>query len=473
MKKINEEGITLIALVVTIIVLFILAGVTIATLTGENGISTKSIISKENSEKSALIEEIKLRIIEEQTEKQGNIDNNTIECILKGYGEINGDKLRITGKNYEINIKDIWYQYEGNKSYEGKTISILGDSISTLKGYIPTQNRARYVQTQEEATGGLIYMDYNTTYWGGLIEDFKMKLGINESWAGSRVSNTATTNSGDVGPDRAISSMTRITALGDNGIPDVILFYGGTNDIGNKVKIGTFNKETVLDTTSTIIDNFADAYSQTILRLKYLYPNAEIITLLPTVTSSYYTTTLLNQYDDLMVQICNYYNIKYIDLRDCGITTSNLADGIHPTAEGMKIIKEYIREQMDSNYKKDDKNEQEKANLYNNDNYIYGTYGPTGELSINNAPGGINMIFSVSPGKKVEANSFGNTGVNGGGRNGIRVVYFYDNTIIKNIAPDDVYREYSEHGYLTIPEGVNKIAVQWWSASENNYVYIY
>ena len=39
MKKIikKNNGITLIALVITIIVLLILAGVTIATLTGENG----------------------------------------------------------------------------------------------------------------------------------------------------------------------------------------------------------------------------------------------------------------------------------------------------------------------------------------------------------------------------------------------------------------------------------------------------
>ena len=39
--KINK-GITLIALVITIIVLLILAGVTIATLTGDNGILTKA-----------------------------------------------------------------------------------------------------------------------------------------------------------------------------------------------------------------------------------------------------------------------------------------------------------------------------------------------------------------------------------------------------------------------------------------------
>ena len=44
MKK--ENGITLIALTITIIVLLILAGVTIATLTGDNRIITKSRRSK-------------------------------------------------------------------------------------------------------------------------------------------------------------------------------------------------------------------------------------------------------------------------------------------------------------------------------------------------------------------------------------------------------------------------------------------
>ena len=38
----NQKGITLIALVITIIVLLILAGITIAMLTGENGLLTKA-----------------------------------------------------------------------------------------------------------------------------------------------------------------------------------------------------------------------------------------------------------------------------------------------------------------------------------------------------------------------------------------------------------------------------------------------
>ena len=38
----NNEGITLIALIITVIVLLILVGVTIATLMGDNGILTKA-----------------------------------------------------------------------------------------------------------------------------------------------------------------------------------------------------------------------------------------------------------------------------------------------------------------------------------------------------------------------------------------------------------------------------------------------
>ena len=49
-ERVNgKNGITLIALVITIIVLLILAGVTIATLTGDNGILTKAQNAKEKT----------------------------------------------------------------------------------------------------------------------------------------------------------------------------------------------------------------------------------------------------------------------------------------------------------------------------------------------------------------------------------------------------------------------------------------
>ena len=52
----HEKGITLIALVITIIVLLILAGVSISTLMGENGILTNAEQSKDKTEYSEIKE---------------------------------------------------------------------------------------------------------------------------------------------------------------------------------------------------------------------------------------------------------------------------------------------------------------------------------------------------------------------------------------------------------------------------------
>ena len=55
--KRKEQGITLIALVITIIVLLILAGVSIAMLTGQNGILTQAQKTKEETEHARINEE--------------------------------------------------------------------------------------------------------------------------------------------------------------------------------------------------------------------------------------------------------------------------------------------------------------------------------------------------------------------------------------------------------------------------------
>ena len=60
MKK--QNGITLIALVITIIVLLILAGVSIAMLTGENGILNKATNATEKTQAAEAEEAIKLAV---------------------------------------------------------------------------------------------------------------------------------------------------------------------------------------------------------------------------------------------------------------------------------------------------------------------------------------------------------------------------------------------------------------------------
>lgn len=121
MKKLcnnqQNKGITLIALVITIIVLLILAGVSISTLTGENGILTQATTAKEKNEIAGIVEEIKLDIIEKQTSNNnyGKIYETELKSILDKYGEIQYETDGTTIKgiiadkgSYEIGIEKIW-----------------------------------------------------------------------------------------------------------------------------------------------------------------------------------------------------------------------------------------------------------------------------------------------------------------------------------------------------------------------------
>ena len=62
MLKTKEKGITLIALVITIVILLILAGITITTLTGNNGILTQANNAKKATGYKSEEEKIKVAI---------------------------------------------------------------------------------------------------------------------------------------------------------------------------------------------------------------------------------------------------------------------------------------------------------------------------------------------------------------------------------------------------------------------------
>ena len=78
--KEREKGITLIALVITIIVLLILAAVSIAMLTGENGILSKASNAKEKHLIAQYEEELNMCILEMQTDELGTL---TMEKLIK------------------------------------------------------------------------------------------------------------------------------------------------------------------------------------------------------------------------------------------------------------------------------------------------------------------------------------------------------------------------------------------------------
>lgn len=75
LKVKQEKGITLIALIVTIIVLLILAAISIAMLTGQNGILDKAAETKKTTSSAQLDEQVKLAIMEARLNGLETIEN--------------------------------------------------------------------------------------------------------------------------------------------------------------------------------------------------------------------------------------------------------------------------------------------------------------------------------------------------------------------------------------------------------------
>ena len=143
--KYESKGITLIALIVTIIVLLILAGVSIATLTGDNGLLTKTQQAKEENEKAE--QEEKYNLAQQEDFINEYISGVTVEQVT----DINPGVLEENGTEYTINsIEDlVFFAYDvtNGNNYEGKTVK-LGTSLdfNSTKSYVDpfTTNYGEY-----------------------------------------------------------------------------------------------------------------------------------------------------------------------------------------------------------------------------------------------------------------------------------------------------------------------------------------
>ena len=106
----NKRGITLIALVVTIVVLLILAGVTISMLTGENGIINQAKNAKEESLKSELEELVDLTLMEYKTDKASGKNTDLGDLLDSKVGKdfdavTEDDESYIVEKNgYDVTV---------------------------------------------------------------------------------------------------------------------------------------------------------------------------------------------------------------------------------------------------------------------------------------------------------------------------------------------------------------------------------
>ena len=129
----NQKGITLIALVITIIVLLILAGVSIAMLTGDNGILTRANDASDDSKRAEIADKVNMAIqsayadaVVESTTSP-SIDVATLETIYSSDNE--GEIFDITDGNLNADSEAATVEQDG-KIYN-VTLNKSGNSYTT------------------------------------------------------------------------------------------------------------------------------------------------------------------------------------------------------------------------------------------------------------------------------------------------------------------------------------------------------
>lgn len=138
MKKIkSNSAITLIALIITIIVLLILAGVTLSMVMGENGIFGKANSAKEKTQKTTAEETIELAVLENKTTKasrEEGLSNDALKAEIAkrlrdlGYF-VSEDNSEVTYyEDKKININD-YLTDEGSGDDKLKTTGITAADI--------------------------------------------------------------------------------------------------------------------------------------------------------------------------------------------------------------------------------------------------------------------------------------------------------------------------------------------------------
>ena len=141
----KSEGITLIALIITIIVLLILAGVTIAALSGDNGILTRAKEAKEKTEQVQKQEEKTLSNLEEILNNATSFNNiNTVDTNPAGAMPANVAILE-NDANKGIVIKDknnnewVWVEVPKTTVFSDLAIDIT--ETLTEENYIAIKNK--------------------------------------------------------------------------------------------------------------------------------------------------------------------------------------------------------------------------------------------------------------------------------------------------------------------------------------------
>ena len=205
MKK--DKGITLIALIVTIIVLLILAGITIGAITGDNGIINQAQSAKTETERSDIEEQINVILV--QNSKDRVMDKNKL---------INDFEEKLPDGKEIVESDDLIYIIYPEYSFE---VDIDSLEVNDITKYIEVSKKLKvgdYVEynPQNEVTTYLIEEKYSGSANQTIQqEQFRWRiLNINKNGTVDLISDSPTTDrlqlTGAIGYNNGVTLLNNI-----------------------------------------------------------------------------------------------------------------------------------------------------------------------------------------------------------------------------------------------------------------------
>ena len=176
-QKEAQKGITLIALVITIIVLLILAGVSIAMLTGQNGILTQAQNAKTTTANKSAEEKVKLAVMAARAQSEdASLDATKLKTEIEdNYAGV----AELTAGGFPVNI-----------TMDGKAFTVDSYGNVELAGSKPQMTEAKIVASangegtdvpDDQAEGTELYISFKASLENGTITSVTCDKGTVEN----------------------------------------------------------------------------------------------------------------------------------------------------------------------------------------------------------------------------------------------------------------------------------------------------
>ena len=341
-----------------------------------------------------------LKSVNDTTNEALNLIRDEAPYVTGAYIKAGGDELACTHDTLLVDF-ELEREYDSEEAYlakknntvyrkmidalkpkyEGKYLSVLGDSISS---YCNICNDTSANVTIGDNAPFYPTWSHNVcrpslTYWGKVIDDLGMKTCIVNSWSGSSA----------YGRDFGKNMLIRCQDLHRDGgtpddpsddiLPEVILIYMSANDINGGSPLDSELLEIISSGAdkkdmdawfASVVEraereggaekgktflNYAAAYALSMKEMKRRYPDAEYFCM--TLQQTNHPNTLKSferyyNYNKTIKALAEYFGATVVDFADDEITFENChayagdMHSLHPTAVGHKVMAEKIIEAM-------------------------------------------------------------------------------------------------------------------------------